>query len=95
MITNLFIRTHAKKVSVILIRLPHIVICGGVLLPGQRVVSADLCIPSNFTNIKVHLLGSSDLFLILQVDRKTTVIKYVSSFRHKKYRFTVQNLQRY
>ena len=74
-----------KSVSVLLIQLPNQIICGGVLLPGQRVLSANECIPENYTSIKVKLPGTSGHLNIRNVQRRTTVLIHVSHFRHQKY----------
>ena len=68
-----------KNVIINLIQLPNEIICGGVLLPGQRVISANNCISDNYTNIKLQLPGSTDLFNIVHIERRFTVLIYVSS----------------
>ena len=75
------------KVSALLIKLPNEIICGGVLLPGQRVVTLKVCVPENYTDIKVQLRSMpGDLRDIMALGtRLFTAVISVSSSRHKKY----------
>ena len=82
-----------ENISVLLKRFPNEAICGGVLLPGHRVISASGCIPSNFTNIKVQLPGTLDLLNIRSVVRNKIAIINVSSLTDQIYYNFVKNLQ--
>ena len=75
------------KVSVLLIKHPNEIICGGVLLPGQRVVTLKVCVPENYTDIKVQLRSMPEELLDIETVRRRlfTAVISVSSSRHKKY----------
>ena len=71
-----------KQIAATIIQLPNTTICGGVLLPGQRVASHESCVPYNFLNTKVRIPGLSMLLDILHVSRGYVIIIHVSSSKH-------------
>ena len=84
-----------KKECVLLVKIPNRIICGGILFPGQRVISAETCLPNNYTNIKVQLRGWSELMTIKEVYRKdSAALIIVSHFKHH-YLITLLILKNY
>ena len=69
---------------VILMNVSECKYCGGVLLPGQRVATANSCIPENYALIKINMLQILKHFDIHYVERKGHIaMLYVSSSRHQ------------